>query len=339
MKKFFLCLLLLFALPLSVQAETLRSQISIPIEAGKVSETGILSDAGGNVFLEFLTNTRVVRNQDKISFVGEILPPSIIALPGDAPRARMKEMFTFELLADTAEKLTFADKFDLMSEMSRLRSRLLTPNSFQRNGTLVSVLIPIKEPVGQLALWEYLNDEEGWLRIGGKLEETEDPDVQVFSSMLRGTGVFTLFDENPGPEFVPPFPLDQIQMAEPDPFAPAAEAAPIPIENEVTPPAEENLFPSAPPGLNVIEPVQVEGMESLPDQEIGVNLPPFLQTDLASPGENAMPEQIPPSLPQSGPEGDEPSEKSFPLMLIFAFLILGGSAYLAFFTHDPAQKI
>ncbi len=68
-------------------------------------------------------------------------------------------------------------------------------------------------------------------------------------------------------------------------------------------------------------------------------LPPFLQTDLASPGENAMPEQIPPSLPQSGPEGDEPSEKSFPLMLIFAFLILGGSAYLAFFTHDPAQKI
>ncbi len=220
MRKFFTtlsCLGLLFA-GIALAKDPLRTEESIAIDTGKVVESGILADSNGLLFIEFSQNARIVVSKDRISFSGEIVPPQIIALPDNKPRARMQEVLTFELLGDTAEHLTFADRFDLMSERTRIRYRQLYPESFSRTTSLVQLLLPLHEEYGELALWEYRSDT-GWNSVGGKVEETSTEGTTVFSSALTGTGIYTLFDENPSPDFIPPFPLDQMTLVEPDPFA------------------------------------------------------------------------------------------------------------------------
>lgn len=322
----------------SAVSEPLRADNFISVESGKVAETGILSDANGMIFLEFSDRTRIVRADDRTSFQGEILSPSIIALPGDKPRGRMREILTFEMLGDTADELLFTDQFYIMRSRSRLRYQLLNPDA--RQSILVRALIPIQEPVGRLALWKW-KGENNWERVGGKTEETEDLQMQLFSSTIPSTGVFGLFDEDPAPDFVPTFPIDQIDLVEPDPFAIeeiSNDASGLPnaasgLSGEDIP---ENPIPLS-ENEDFIPPVEVEGQDGSPT-EIDILVPPLEGSDTQSipqaDSSVSMPDEEVSSspdglLPASGPEGEVETAR-FPFLFLFAILVLGTSAFSAF---------
>ncbi len=226
---------------MALAKEPLRTEDSIIVESGRVVESGIIADSNGLLFIEFSQNARVVVSTDRISFSGEIIPPQIIALPDKKPRARMQEIITFELLGDTAEKLLFADQFDVMNWKERVRYEYWNSGSFNRTTALVQLLVPIKEDYGKLSLWEY-DYENGWTNLGGKEEESSTPGTKVFSSVLTGTGIFTLFDENPAPDFVPPFPLDRVTLVEPDPFAEEYFTENAAYSTEATPELFEGMY-------------------------------------------------------------------------------------------------
>jgi len=235
--------------------EPLRTEDAIYVETGKIVQSGILADSNGLLFIEFSQNARVVVTLDRLSFSGEIVPPQLIALPDKKPRARMQELITFELLGDTAEHLTFADQFDLMRSRSRFRYAALHPESFSRTTSLVQILVPIEEDYGELSLWEY-SYEGDWIELGGKIEDSSTPNTKVFSSVLTGTGIFTIFDNNPAPDFVPPFPLDEIILVEPDPFADEYFTENAAYSTESTPELFEGSYIDP---LLPVDPVPIEG--------------------------------------------------------------------------------
>ncbi len=365
MRKFFIGLFvsLLCLTSGALAKEPLRTEDAIMVETGKVVESGILADSNGLLFIEFSQNARVVITSDRLSFSGEIVSPQIIALPDNKPRARMQEVISFELLGDTAEHLTFADQFDLMSGRSRLRYELLYPESFSRTTALVQVLVPIREEYGDLSLWEY-SDGMGWIELGGKVEDSSTENVKVFSSVLTGTGVFTLFDIDPSPDFVPPFPMDEIILVEPDPFAdeyytenaaystesnpelfegtyidPELPASPVPIEGEFStvPMGVDSGFSALP--LNITGgPKSDRTMtpDELYAQKQAEGQIPAMP--LVFPGAEPEPEPvliieesvpIPDELPQTGPAEDPQSRTMFPFMILFAVVVLGTSFYFA----------
>ena len=343
--------------------EPFRTEQSISIEGGKVVQSGILGDINGLLFIEFSQNTRVVISSTDLSFSGEIVPPQIIALPDKKPRARMGEVITFELLGDTAEHLTFADQFDLMSWRTRMRYEYWNPSGFNRTTTLVQLLVPIDEDYGNLSLWEY-NEQSGWNELGGTLEEST-VGRKVFSSSLTGTGVFTLFDGNPSPDFVPPFPLDEIILVEPDPFAEeyytdnaayspesgidmfegsyegpdTSNLSGAPIESEyntiiIEPTIPGNITtPMDPNKATSIEQIYSENdaigrISALPLVFPGVAKEPLAEVIVLEAPPIVVP--IPDELPSTGPEdGEEIPRTVFPFMILFAVLILGTSAYFA----------
>jgi len=235
--------------------EPLRTEDAIYVETGKIVQSGILADSNGLLFIEFSQNARVVVTLDRLSFSGEIVPPQLIALPDKKPRARMQELITFELLGDTAEHLTFADQFDLMRSRSLFRYEYLHPESFSRTTSLVQLLVPITEDYGELSLWEY-SYEYGWIELGGKIEDSSTPNTKVFSSVLTGTGIFTIFDNNPAPDFIPPFPLDEIILVEPDPFADEYFTENAAYSTESTPELFEGSYVDP---LLPADPVPIEG--------------------------------------------------------------------------------
>jgi hypothetical protein len=364
-RKFFTVLLFTSLLLLgdALAKEPLRTEESIAVETGKVVQSGILADSNGLLFIEFSKNARVVITSTGLSFSGEIVPPQIIALPDKKPRARMGEVITFELLGDTAEHLTFADQFDLMSWRSRMRSRYLNPAGFSRTTTLVQLLMPIYEEYGELALWEY-NEQTGWNELGGTLEDSTDGS-QVFSSSLTGTGIFTLFDGNPPPDFIPPFPLDEVILVEPDPFAEeyytdnaaySTESGTGLFEDVYLGPDTNNLSqapiegeyntiiidPTIPGATTPLSPNKAETIDELfaeKDAEGKISALPLVFPGveeepigevviLESPPVQTVP--IPDFLPQTGPaDGEETPRTIFPFMIVFAALILGTSGYFA----------
>ncbi|MCF7819798.1 hypothetical protein K9M58_04465 [Candidatus Gracilibacteria bacterium] len=337
MRKLFLGLFLFLPFTSVVLArEVLRTQDSIHVGNGAVEETGVLADSDGNVFLEFRKGTRIVNASDRTSFVGEILPPTLIPLPSRPPRARIQEILTFELLADTANKMLFTDKFNLMRNQTILRMQLTDPDNFQRT-SIVRVIIPLSEEYGHLALWEYKGDNQ-WSRLGGILEDSVDPDTKIFTSAIRSTGIFSLLDEDPSPTFIPPFPIDQIEMA-PESSLPPVGQENNQIQFNEAGYVQDNLFApeNNPPAPNSeIPAVGVEGEE----QEVPAvsplpsNLPPLTDTESTNDTPPPSPPEvnIPPDaeLPQSGPLDEQSSNASFPFGILFAFMILGASAFLAF---------
>ncbi|MCF7830881.1 hypothetical protein K9M41_02710 [Candidatus Gracilibacteria bacterium] len=327
-------------------AEPIRANDSIPIIEGQILSTGLLADSTGKVFIEFPKGTQVVKKDTRESFAGTLFPPEIIARPWKNPRPRMKELFSFELIGDTADKLIFTDRFNLMSELSRLREKFQNPDSFQRT-IVVRVLIPIREEVGRLGLWEFRGEELGWTRKGGMLEESTDPEVMVFTAAISGTGTFTLFDEDPPQDFIPPFPLDLVEfVGEENPATAGLEESLVDPVNEVENPEQNDIFPEneieipaieEEVGINVpVEAPLVPGIEEKEAQEIfpeeiGFNsVGPTLEDLHAS---SLEPFLSTPMLPVAGEEGEEKSFDNFPFMIVFALLILSGSLFLAFSNH------
>lgn len=327
----FFILGILLAINVSAK-EPLRTQDSIFVEGGKVVETGIVSDPNGEVFLEFIQDTRVVNDSDRTSFQGEILPPSIIPLPVKPPRPRMQEVVTFELLADTADKMLFTDKFSLLHGPTIARMELNDPDNFQRT-SIVKLLAPLKDQYNLLALWEYRGDAKGWARLGGSAEASSDPDVLVFSSAIRNTGIFSIFEEDPPPSYIPPFPIDEIEFVEEAPDFEPTETEDVFLENEVG--LDANLFPE-PQAPDNIPPITVEGEDTIPpiavngDEIQNPQEEPDVLVEDPEPQNEIVPVPENAQLPQTGPEDEEPTGNAFPFGIIFALLIVGLSAFFAF---------
>lgn len=232
MHKIFRSFLLLIVLGLSIaQAQVrLKTADTAEVEAGFIKDTVILVDSAGELFLEFLKGDRVAKTLDKQIYDGEILPPVPIDVPDKAPRARMRHVLSFEVISDTNEPLDLIDQYAAIHAKKRLRLSLASTTDQRRQGAqLITMMNQDEDPVtiNRPALWRYHADkpEDPWQRLGGLMGDTSEGDTKVFSAFLYATGVYTIWDENPGPDFQVVFPIDEIEFADPSPFPSVTDEA------------------------------------------------------------------------------------------------------------------
>lgn len=201
MKNFLLLGLITILLAPTVEArEPLLPDPSIVVDTGHIETNALIASPGGEAFIEFSSDTNFVHEEGLLSFSGEILPPAIISLPDKRPRLRMEPLLSFELITDSGDPILFADRFDLKNTHNKLREQYLNPETTARS-SWVKFIMPIEDEfVGIPQLWEYIGPEEGWAKIGGITDEPSPEGVRVFSTILRRTGVYTVFDENPAPK-------------------------------------------------------------------------------------------------------------------------------------------
>ncbi len=347
MKKIFILASVIFFAHSVFAKESLRTLDSIEFENGEVKNIGLIADVDGRVFLEFNENVIAVIYEGKTKFTGEVMPPEIIALPNRSPRARMREIFTFELLADTSDAISFADKLDLLNERNRIRLLYNSPDDFIRTAA-VKLLAPINEEFGVLALWQYLPEEEQWKRLGGTTSDTSLEDVSVFSAIIWGTGIYSLFDENPSPTFSPTFPIDEIEMVEESPFSSVETGIPNDdilddyVEESILPDAsatEDDLFdddsiyttddeyeiPALIPLVTATEIPAINPLETVPN--IATPSVENFPTVAEKPEEFSPP--LDSELTKSGPENTQEKSSKMPIVIFFTMAIVGLSIYFS----------
>jgi hypothetical protein len=200
-KNFFFLAFVAITLPSVILArEALVPDPSVLVETGHIENSTLIASPGGEIFIEFSNETNFVHETGLVSFSGEILSPAIIELPDKKPRLRMDALISFELISDSGEPVLFADRFDLQNTRNRLREKYLNPETTTRSAW-VKLIIPIEdETIIEPQLWEYIGPDDGWATVGGILDEPSPEGVRVFSAILRRTGVYTVFDENPIPK-------------------------------------------------------------------------------------------------------------------------------------------
>jgi hypothetical protein len=203
----------------------LKTANSVQIKDGFITETVVLADDQGKLFLEFIKGDRVAKSLDGQIYTGEVLPPVQTDSLAKAPRARMREVLTFEVISDTSEPLELIDQFAALHSKERLRLSLGNQAGQRRQGAQLITLLKEAENVNNPALWQYnpQNKNTPWERLGGITGETPIGEDQLFSAYLFSTGTFTIWDENPLPDFEPSFPNDDIELAEPSPFPSVVE--------------------------------------------------------------------------------------------------------------------
>lgn len=235
----------LCTLPTTHAQSGLRTNDSVFVENAYVVSTSVVADPKGLVYVEFAENTYIVHREPKTRFSGEILPPTIITEPPylKKPKGRIREIVSFEVASDTLEDLAFIDKFDIAHQRNRQRAALLNGGTLPRT-KLVKVIVPLFQEYGSPALWEYTGQEkEPWIRLGGRTEETNEQDINLFIASLNGTGVYVLFDEDPAPDEADMFiPYEEIQKA---PEAPYTSVQPYVPEPEQPPLGDQFFNPSS----------------------------------------------------------------------------------------------
>lgn len=206
--------------PTALGQTSLKTVNSVKVENGFISETSVLADDQGQIFLEFIEGDRVAKKLDGQVYDGEILPPIQIDAPAKAPRARMRELRSFELISDNSEELQLIDQFSALHAKDRLRQSFKAQAGSRSQGVQIITLFQTDSLVNQPALWHYdpNNAKTPWERLGGIMGEAPAGEVRVFSAYLYSTGIFTIWDENPQPDFQPSFPNDKIELAEPSPY-------------------------------------------------------------------------------------------------------------------------
>jgi hypothetical protein len=199
-KKIVLALILsLFSVSPLVFGESLKTDSSVEVKAGDAENNAVLADSGGNLYLEFSDKTRVVYALDHTLFTGEILAPTPIEQPGKSPRPRMREIISFEFMPDTGDNILFVDRLNTLHQANRIREKYTNPEGLISTAR-VKLIVPIGDPkIGNPKLWEYISDDEGWKRVGGKIEESSTDGIRIFSASMMNSGRFTVFDEAPAP--------------------------------------------------------------------------------------------------------------------------------------------
>jgi hypothetical protein len=287
----------------------------------------------------------------------------------------MRELMTFELITNTADDVKFIDKFDVLSDKAKLRLEILEPNKYKRNA-YVKVFVTIdknnttinensditktSDTSNHLALWEYLGrdeetKEEQWVRMGGKIETINEADenIKIFMAVIRSTGIFTIFDENPPVSYVPPFPIDQIEKTELSPF-PSVKTTNNknrensknktyrsigPINNNTSQitniknqenfdNTDERIIPSIKGNTNTNNEIKTDSQ--IPPVQPNTEHKTTTTNTPLSPTEN-LNTNIPPDaiLPQSGQEEKESISLLFPFILIGILGVMGMGIFLA----------
>lgn len=178
-----------------------------------------MTDGSSTIFVELTKDSFVGSELDDREFNGEILPPQLTSSIAKAPRARMRELASFELFTDRADTAIFVDRYAMMHERTRLREQILTGTDFARtSGAQVLMRLSRDQNVGQAALWQYDTLQESWERIGGITSGSSEPDIDIFSVVIFETGLYTIWDEDPAPEFSPSTDPSQVQLVEQSPF-------------------------------------------------------------------------------------------------------------------------
>ncbi|NCP67574.1 hypothetical protein GW756_04870 [bacterium] len=203
----------------------LKTANSVNIKDGYIEETVVLVDDAGELYLEFIKDDRVAKSLDGQIYTGEILPPIQIDALAKAPRARMREVLSFEVISDTNEPLELIDQFTALQSKERLRFSLKNQAGQRSQGAQLISVFKAEDNVNDPALWKYYpeNPKTPWKRLGGIKGETPAEEDQIFSAYLFSTGSYTIWDENPLPDFQPSFPNDEIELAEPSPFPSVVE--------------------------------------------------------------------------------------------------------------------
>ncbi len=354
MKKFLIGLILLNFTVVNA-AVKLRAQDSIAVDNGKVSETGILTDSKGIIFLEFLKGSFINYTKDNQPFIGEILAPSIIDRTEKLPRGRMRDIFTFELLSDNADEVSLVDRYTLMHPKEYLRETLANPDGLIHNGGIKFLTrIYDKDKIGNPVLWR-LETKKGentkretkyWKRIGGTLSKTSEGDVKIFKAIIFRTGIYGLFDENPKPFYSENTPLETVEKVEESPF-PSVVPQPqldIPeiIEDDSLPLDESGNDDFEIPNDTLIIPA-IENKEN----ENTLIIPAVKTNDKINTLDNFNQNKIPEktkkapinqmhastidinnikTLPVAG---QKKISSRFPIILILSFFVIGFSIYLA----------
>ncbi len=243
----------------------IRPQTIITIEKGLINNTGILTDDQQKIYIEFLKNT-AVSSGDKIrQYAGEILSPNIIKNPAQKnPAPRMREILSFRFEASTGHKLSFIDRNYLLPPKEQERRIQAQKNSNNKNNKKyssggVKFLTQIKkeDKIIDPELWQYVkipktitnNDKQIektrmkssvfnnktkriWKRIGGKSEDSSDPNIKIFTAKISQTGVYVFFDAKPSPKPVRPESSHLINSVEASPMPSVIPLNPIEILNQ-----------------------------------------------------------------------------------------------------------
>lgn len=330
--------------------EALRAQDAIVVDNGRVAETGILADSDGQIFLEFSKDMHVSNALDKQPFIGEILPPQILEMDWKKPRGRMNELLTFEILSDASDELVFVDKFSLIRPKEKIRLEYESPDGFLRMGGFqLFTKILVADKIGLPGLWQYLGEDVGWKRLGGKMDNSAEDGVKIFSASLTKTGIYTIFDENPAPTYSEIAEPSSVELVEESPYpsvlTPSTEASENSMEadfeasmfeenNDFSPEngmeerfSNEELIPAIEPVSKELLPTDKTN-DSVSYEDDLTNSRPAPSDNLKNP-KNTPPatENLPDRLPTAGVIE---SKNSFPFLVIFAFGILGMSVYLGF---------
>ena len=162
MRNFFLGLLLFWLTSgsLALAQVGLKTATSVEVNDGYVAETVVVADDSGKVFLEFLKGDRVAKTSDRQRYTGEVLAPIIIDAPAKAPRARMREVLSFELLSDTNEPIEFIDQYAAIHAKKRLRLSLQSQSEGRRQGAQLITLLPQVDSLKRPSLWYYQADNQ-----------------------------------------------------------------------------------------------------------------------------------------------------------------------------------
>ena len=182
----------------AVPKEVVRLSETVNVKSGKVQVTSIVADETEMIYIELPKNLYVVRALDKSKFAGEILPPLIISPPASNPRTRMKNLITFELYPSTGEKLKFIPRANYIKNKSLLSLIYNKDETITRNENAKLIFIYKNKNIQMPKLWEFISENKGWIRRGGKTDQ--DGENSIFSVILRGSGIFSILDEQPIPE-------------------------------------------------------------------------------------------------------------------------------------------
>jgi len=200
-KKFLTILVTITSLGSLVFAETsqLFPASFVEVANGNIVENTLLASDEGNVFIEFSKETKFIDAEAKTSFTGEILPPQKIELDVPKPRGLMRELVTFEMVSSTGADIYFVDRYDKISRKNLYREQLLNPDGLKKSFWVKLIYLIKDENVNLPKLWEWQGEKDGWKRLGGNTTEVGD-NARILSAVLRRTGIYAVFDENPSPE-------------------------------------------------------------------------------------------------------------------------------------------
>lgn len=192
-------IIMVLTTPVFAESQPLLTANFVEVDNGGIVENTLLASDEGNIFIEFSKETKFINAEEKLNFTGEILPPQVIELDIRKPRGLMEELTTFELVSNTGADVAFMDRFDTLTRKNLYREKLLNPDGLSRSSWVKLIYLIDNENTNLPKLWEWQGEEDGWYRVGGNITEAGE-NSRILSAILRRTGIYTIFDENPAPK-------------------------------------------------------------------------------------------------------------------------------------------